>query len=53
MQEVFKTEYPTNPIGQQLLSMSYKNRSTVKFEIGATPNCLLGRYSEEYGGSTR
>lgn len=43
---------PTNPVVQQALWSSYKNRSTVKFEIGATPSGLLCHCSEAYGGST-
>ena len=43
---------PTNPAVQQAVWSSYKNRSTVKFEVGISPSGLLSHCSEGYGGST-
>lgn len=43
---------PSNPAAQQAVWSSYKNRSTVKMEVGASPSGLLSHCSDAYSGST-
>src|SRR6218665_2214572 len=43
---------PKLPLAQQAMFLTYKNRSTVKVLVGATPPSLVSFVSPAYGGST-
>lgn len=44
-------EKPKNPAAQQASFSTYKNRNTVKVEVGASPAGLISHISSAYGGS--